>query len=803
MATTLKKFSDAYASMTVATYEPLILKWVSFWAVSTMASTMASRLQKAKYYQENLKYPTAQALNLTRVDKNRLPRVLTDLKLESNPLPSTIVNNAGEQVLNANIKPVSIEGFPNAVAIGEKIYPHGVLRTNQQSTSRQTATAIGTRQIPAVINKGSGTVDPDFDFRKAHKQVFTKLIGALDVATQATDVSLIDTLRGAIQDVSGKTIYEFWPAQKIEEALSPIGIAHFYRQLYFNLEEGYGPIEEAFTIAPLETLEVVYQTVRRQVHEEVIETGLETVLESSIESRNLEEVSDKVSSMIQRDSSASMSANASGTIGVWSVGASASASMATSSQRGREESSRRLKEVTKRASERIRKSFSIKTREIDELTTTNFRRRVIQNNSESPVSYGLRRVLTKVRVKVQDLGPQLVWQSYIKNPGKGLARSRFVHFREAELIAPPDVPPGVRPRPKEGTDVGSTSVSLEYDSNLETWYVTLVVQTGGDRIITGVSIDSITDLEGGGCDDEAPSARNDIKIGEDIWDENSNTYTTKIAVLAGDSRNGSVTYTYTYKPSQKALAEWDAEREAARQKITEELLNQKFEREKAIITEKSRIPKRPANDLRKEERYEVMNRMVSELFGRGDDPSQPIPLEIEYFHRYFDIDGMFIYTHPSWWKPRYAPVSTSMSRTAYAITADSDPAPMGSSLGWKIQEDGDTRRNEFINSPWLRVCLPMRSGLEKEAIAWLSKHIEGTYGFDTEDGPLKDLLDEVEEYRGREEALGVDGPNYVEVDSTVGAPTDPATPEGVYPLVNEFDIVLPTDGFVYDELNLD
>src|SRR5207248_437744 len=79
----------------------------------------------------------------------------------------------------------------------------------------------------------------------------------------------------------------FHPVINIYEALSPIGLAHYYRQLYFNAEEGVGPLEEAFTIAPLETLEVVYETVRRQIHEELVEVGSETVSEAAVETKNL------------------------------------------------------------------------------------------------------------------------------------------------------------------------------------------------------------------------------------------------------------------------------------------------------------------------------------------------------------------------------------------------------------------------------------------------------------------------------------------------------------------------------------
>ena len=68
----------------------------------------------------------------------------------------------------------------------------------------------------------------------------------------------------------------------------------------------------------------------------------------------------------------------------------------------------------------------------------------------------LRRVLRRVNVKVQDLGPRLVWQLYLRNPGEGLARSRFVHFRESGPITVPDIPPGVPPRPSGGVETEST-----------------------------------------------------------------------------------------------------------------------------------------------------------------------------------------------------------------------------------------------------------------------------------------------------------------------------------------------------------
>jgi hypothetical protein len=799
MATELRRFTEAYATMTLAVYEPLILRWVSGWNLHTCATVLAGRVQKARHMNLDQTFATAQALRIGRVSP-RLPADLSGFAAGRKPPTAAAADITGRPLLADDVRRLEIPGYPDAVQIGDKIYPRGVLDLpgGRREIGNPFARALS---IPTILSRRTAVGESDFDVRATEQQLFGKVVAAARAAVATGDGKLADHLREAVKDIGGVRVFEFWPTVKIEEALSPIGIAHYYRQLYFNTEEGVGPIEEAFTIAPLETLEVVYQTARRQIHEEIVEQGLETVSESAVETKNLDEVSDKVSNMVQRDNSAAMSASASGSVGVWQASGSASTNMSTSTQRAREEASRRVKEVTHRASERITKSFTIKTRDFEEVTTTSLTRRVIRNELAEPVSYGLRRVLRRVHVKVQSLGPRLVWQIYVRDPGAGLARSRFVHFREAEPIAVPEIPPGLDPRPKGGIDTGTTNSDLTWDGTRSTYYVALMVQAGPDRRITAVSIDSLSDLEGGGKDDPAPSPRNQIHWG-DLFDVATGTYTVNIAVLPGDAASVSVTYTYTWEPSQRVLDDWEQKRQQAVAALTQELLNAQFDREKALITERSKIKARPANDLRREERYEVMNRMVSHLFARGDDPAGPVPLEIEYFHRYFDIDGMFLYLHPSWWKPRYSPVTTRLERPAYEITAESDPAPLGSSLGWLLQIDGDDRRNEFLNSPWIRVCLPVRPGQERDAVAWLARHIEGEIGYDPAVAPLKDLLETIEKLRATEAALGVNGPEYVTVDSTVGAPADPLVPEAVYPIVDQFDVTVPTDGFVYDALQV-
>jgi hypothetical protein len=798
MTTELAKFKEAYATMTVATYEPLILRWISSWTLRTLASTVGKRMSKAALFNDSKTFSTAIAVanvhSVARLARNPSLDLLQKATKDAQLVTRDEISNLD----SADIQRLKIEGFPQAIAYRGVIHPHGLALSIDSAQMKRATVQDTTVDIPTFVSGLAETREDGFDVRKAQSQVFTTLLKAV---RQGGELSMSLTIDKHLKEMG---LYNFFPSLKIEEALSPIGIAHFYRQLYFNAEEGFGPIEQAFTVAPLEMLEVVYETVRRQIHEEVLEIGLEQISESATEEKNTDEVSDKVSSMIQRDSAAAMSANASGSVGVWQASASASANFKNSGQRSREQTSKRLKEVTKRAAERITKTFKLTTRDVTDVTTTNLTRRIIRNDSPQPVSYGLRRVLRRVRVKVQDLGPRLVWQLYVRTPGKGLARSKFVHFRESGPIALPDVPPGLPPRPTGGTDTGATSSSLKWDAT-HGHYVTLVVQPGADRKVTSVSIDSITDLEGGGKDDLAPSPRNDMQW-DNKWDPVGGKYTTNIGILIGDGTSVSINYTYAWDPAGALMDAWEAQRKAALVTLKQQALNEKFERERALITQRSKIRPRPAADLRKEERYEVMNRMVSHLFASSGSGHDPSPLEIEYFHRYFDIDGMFSYTHPSWWKPRYTPVATGMGRPAYEITAESEPAPLGSSLGWMIQLDGDSRRNEFINSPWIRVCMPIYPGREREAITWLSKHIEGEEGYDIAAGPLADLLKQVEQYRDQEVKLGINGPDYVTVDSTIGDepgdPGAPLTPQDVYPIVQEFEVTVPTEGFVYDELKL-
>ena len=120
-----------------------------------------------------------------------------------------------------------------------------------------------------------------------------------------------------------------------------------------------------------------------------------------------------------------------------------------------------------------------------------------------------------------------------------------------------------------------------------------------------------------------------------------------------------------------------------------------------------------------------------------------------------------------------------------------------------IQLDGDDRRSEFLNSPWIRVCLPIRPNREEEAVAWLAEHVEGNIGYDLSKEPMRGIMNGIKARRAAEESLGVDGPHYISVDTGVtNPPANPTQAEDVYPVIHQFEVTVPTEGFVYDKLEI-
>ncbi|MFN8485191.1 MAG: peptidoglycan-binding protein [Anaerolineae bacterium] len=202
------------------------------------------------------------------------------------------------------------------------------------------------------------------------------------------------------------------------------------------------------------------------------------------------------------------------------------------------------------------------------------------------------------------------------------------------------------------------------------------------------------------------------------------------------------------------------------------------------VTLASRITTRRSDELREEERIVVYRRLIQDLLFHGvelpDDRTRHVAAEL--INAMFDVEKMLYFVAPEWWRPRLhrsrqqlqetpvvdlgpTPPTVDLSgsvlqkgllsrlssaeandnpdvlsastvgwggveeanRDNYYITDESEPAKMGSSLGWLLQLDGDNMRNAFLNAPWVKAVMPIRPGKEQAAINWL-KGVEGMNG---------------------------------------------------------------------------
>ncbi len=163
------------------------------------------------------------------------------------------------------------------------------------------------------------------------------------------------------------------------------------------------------------------------------------------------------------------------------------------------------------------------------------------------------------------------------------------------------------------------------------------------------------------------------------------------------------------------------------------------------------------------------------------------------------------------------PPSEQEYRVNYLITGDSQSAPMGSSLGWLIQTDGDARRNEFLNAAWVKVVLPIRKGFESLAYDWLKKaQVEGTdnltltYDWQAGDPPDwrgKQIGEVLELLAAVLQAANTTMANTLATETVYQTGFDPLEggfqPAEPYQIFDQWIEVLPTDQVVAVEVTYD
>lgn len=114
MVTKLTKYTDAYATVTVATYEPLVLRWISTWGLGVIATDLANRAPKAALMKRD-GLPTAVRLDLSRP---RPADPIPDEALAPLAVERPIADLEGRPFPAGIERPVTVRDRPDAVAVG-------------------------------------------------------------------------------------------------------------------------------------------------------------------------------------------------------------------------------------------------------------------------------------------------------------------------------------------------------------------------------------------------------------------------------------------------------------------------------------------------------------------------------------------------------------------------------------------------------------------------------------------------------------------------------------------------------------
>lgn len=571
-----------------------------------------------------------------------------------------------------------------------------------------------------------------------------------------------------------------------DAVLSPVGLVHLYREYFFEMGSFLGPPVGHVWLSPGGTVELVEVNTRKTVTERSAELSGESIHKS--ETTRTEQ--DDLSTAVKEDNSENtkLGAGVSGGVntGVYQASASASFSQESTRKSSHETTHKQMRQQSEKLSSEIRSNFKTTFRTVTEVTDTSSRRYVVQNTTEELLNYELRRKMREVSVQVQHIGTQLCWQVYLDEMGQSLGLGELVHVAtpsDLQSTPPPDRIPYPDPIEKTFTanflfrtsreegKASSDSGQDYFDDPRADGQADLgSANTGGDRIYneqifeppvpaTGYHLakTAIRHIETRGAH-VSPQA--------EVLDGNR-FLIRLIYANFGSKYEMPLDVTLVWMPNADR-SEIDKKNEESLKQFTEEKKRKihmeyvQAVRERVKLT--GLVKRRDSVDLREEERTVVYRELIRQLVrarqdaptGQGDSGRH---VTAELIRSLFDVDKMLYFVAPDWWKPRTRfnnePASNQATplteadvvtwggyqtnrgeRKNYLITEESVPAPLGSSLGWLIQLDGDSHRNAFLNSPWVKAIIPILPGRELAALAWLQlAHVEGADGLDAEYSP--------------------------------------------------------------------
>jgi hypothetical protein len=557
-----------------------------------------------------------------------------------------------------------------------------------------------------------------------------------------------------------------------EAFLSPVGLINVFRQYFFDLDGFLGPSVDHVWVSPGGTVELYEVQTQRLRMERAVETTLDLTTRTELTVTQEDELSSVIARQNQTNTNFGISASGGFQFPVAQGSASASFSLNRTTAEAKTTTHRHAREQSQTVSQELRRSYKTTFRETRELEDVSSRRHVLSNPSKQIANYEMRRKMRVIGVQLQHIETQLCWQVFVDDPGVDVAIAQLVHIAKPEDAASPPPPPEAPPElPPKSTDI---TVTFPYEPLAGDWPDARYINGGAgnmqirwQREFTAVPPDAgyklkdvtETDVSGTNPDKWQPEVAADYDLVAGTNDRFKISLT-NVVFYGNPALRFSLALAWAPPDQTAARQQYSAKQQDW--KVKERRLAHE-EYVKAVqdrVEGASAVRTRPAEDLREEERTLVFRRLISQLTQLPRPESAHTISEL--IRASFDVDRMLYFVASEWWRPRTRvtrvhgnwgtesdttdemPVETlsadnligwggtsNAERPGYPITEGSEPAPMGASLGWLLQLDGDRHRNAFLNTPWVKAVIPIRPGKEKDAIEWLEQSaVEGADGLD-------------------------------------------------------------------------
>ncbi len=593
---------------------------------------------------------------------------------------------------------------------------------------------------------------------------------------------------GQLRERFDDPFLSFDPNKDVKDVcISPLGVVHLFRQFFFEFDTFLGTPVGHVWLSPGSSVELIETSSRKTITEKTYETAFESIVKNEKSLTEQDDLSESVKQDNKSDLKLGFTTTVNQSWGTGSASATGSLNLDNTQQVAREQSHKKMRQQSEKLSTEIRQSYKTTFKTVTENTDTSSKRYLLNNTTQKLINYEMRRKMRQVGVQVQDIGSYLCWETFVDEPGAALGLADLIHIAKPADLVP--IPPSTEiPLPPDKVVTFQTNLVWDFDDNVQDNQH----HPGVDRQFVPMSIYNIPPgPEGYELKLHDPKGYMDLfqisGTGEDfhgVWAFRGRIINNGSQISFGvNTGNHSIEWderidfvlggSLTYTPNAAKRAEIAA----ANKKINDAAdaannENDRKTREAYIkaaqerIEVASNIKTRKFEELREEERTIVYRNLIGSLmtsYHYKYAGSETRHVLSELINSIFDVDKMLYFVAPEWWKPRERPNFFGVNDLRrqhsdalvswqdgaprlnnYLITEKSQPAVMGSSLGWLLQLDGDNLRNAFLNSPWVKAVIPIRPGKEMAAINWLQNvKVEGADGLDAAYAAPQEELDEI------------------------------------------------------------